>query len=412
MNILYIDHYAGSPHHGMEYRPFYLAREWTRAGHRVTIVAASQSHLRARQPEVEGDCARESAEGVEFLWLKTPPYEGNGVARVLNIIAFLRQLGRWRQWLSFAPDVVIASSTYPADIGAASRIARHHGATLVWEVHDLWPLSPMELGGMSRMHPFIVWMQRAEDRACRTADVVVSILSKADRHLMEHGMSASKFVHVPNGIDPDEWRSEMSMGLPAAHAEAIAAARRRGDLLIGYAGSHGVANALEVALAAAALLQEAPVTWLFVGGGPEKSSLQQRVARGELKRVVLLEPVPKSSIPAFLAAMDVLYIGWQRQPLYRFGISPNKLMDYMMAGRPVIHAVEAANDPVAEAGCGLTIAPEDPEALAAAVGDMIRLDAAERRRLGAAGRSYVEAGHLYPYLAKRFLDAVTARRRH
>jgi hypothetical protein len=70
------------------------------------------------------------------------------------------------------------------------------------------------------------------------------------------------------------------------------------------------------------------------------------------QRGSLLPPIPKAQIPAFLAAIDIAYIGWQRVPIYRFGIAPNKLMDYMMAGCAVLHSVEAGNDPVAEAGCG------------------------------------------------------------
>ncbi len=413
MNILYINHYAGGPDWGMEYRPFYLAREWVRAGHGVTVVAASQSHVRARQPATSGRFTRDTVEGVRYVWCATPSYRGNGVGRVVNIAAFLRRLGQWRQWLDAKPDVVIASSTYPADFGPARRIARQHGATLVWEVHDLWPLSPIELGGMPRWHPFIVWMQRCEDAACAAADLVVSILPKADVHLRAHGMAADKFVHVPNGIDPGEWSDDAesaSPGLPAPHAAAIAAARGRGDLLVAYAGAHGVANALDALLDAAALLRDEPVTWLLVGSGPQKAALAERVQRDGLRGVVLLEPVPKAAIPALLRTMDVLYIGLQREPLFRFGISPNKLMDYMMAARPVICAIAAGNDPVAEAGCGETIAPEDPQALAAAVRRLRAIPAEARERMGRAGRAYVEAHHTYPVLARNFLDAVVERR--
>ncbi len=81
-----------------------------------------------------------------------------------------------------------------------------------------------------------------------------------------------------------------------------------------------------------------------------------------LQNIYFIDPVKKEQIPALLQWFDVAYIGWRRQPLYRFGIAPNKLMDYMMAARPVLHAVEAGNDPVGEAGCGLTIEPEDPQA--------------------------------------------------
>ncbi len=236
MNILYLNHYAGAPAYGMEYRPYYLAREWVRAGHRVTIAAASQSHVRSRQPVVQGRFTRETIDGVDYVWCDTPAYQGNGVGRVVNIVTYLRRLRQWRQWLTQPPDVVIASSTYPADIGSAAAIARRHRATLVWEVHDLWPLSPIELGGMSPRHPFIVWMQHAENRACREADVVVSMLPKADAHLLEHGMAASKFAYVPNGIDPEEWADDAATPLPAAHRAAIDAARARGHLLVAYAG--------------------------------------------------------------------------------------------------------------------------------------------------------------------------------
>jgi glycosyltransferase involved in cell wall biosynthesis len=410
LNILYINHYAGGPAYGMEYRPYYLAREWVRAGHTVTIVAASQSHVRNRQPATREHFERETVDGIDFVWCKTPPYHGNGIGRVVNIAVFLRRLGQWRRWLQGRPDVVIASSTYPADIRAARRLARRHGAILVWEVHDLWPLSPIELGGMSRLHPFIVWMQHAENVACRDADIVVSMLPKADAHLREHGMAQGKFVYVPNGIDPEEWGEVPAPLLPQPHSEAVGAARASGHLLVAYAGSHGVANALDSMLDAAALMRNEAVTWLLVGGGPQKPALQRRVADEGLDNVVMLDAVPKAAIPALLRQMDVLYLGLQREPLFRFGISPNKLMDYMMAARPVVCAIDAGNDLVGDAGCGTTIAPEDPVALAAAVRAMQKMSLNERDRVGLAGRAFAEQHHVYAVLAQRFLDAIGARR--
>ena len=406
MNILYINQYAGGPAYGMEYRCYYLAREWVRAGHHVTIVSASYSHVRRCQPSMSGSFTEEMVDGVRFVWCATPEYGGNGLGRVINILGFLRRLGQWRRWLAVKPDVVIASSTHPLDIYAARRIARRHGARLVWEVHDLWPLSPIELGGISPWHPFIMLLQSAENAACRDADVVVSMLPKADDHLRRHGMADEKFVYVPNGVDPAEWGDGAITPLPPAHAATVAAARERGHLLLAYAGSHGVANALDSMLDAAALTLEEPITWLLIGGGPEKAALQRRVATERLSNVILLEPVPKAAIPALLRAMDVLYIGWQRQPLYRFGIGPNKLMDYMMAAVPVIHAVEAANHAVDDAGCGVTIEPENPALLADTVRRFARLEPAERQQMGLAGREFVESSHLYPMLANRFLDAM------
>jgi len=107
-----------------------------------------------------------------------------------------------------------------------------------------------------------------------------------------------------------------------------------------------------------------------------------------------------------LAGVDIAYIGWQRVPIYRFGIAPNKLMDYMMAGRAVLHSVEAGNDPVAEAGCGVTVAPQDARAVADGLLTLARLAPAARQQMGERGRAYVMERHTYPVLARRFLDAL------
>jgi glycosyltransferase involved in cell wall biosynthesis len=122
--------------------------------------------------------------------------------------------------------------------------------------------------------------------------------------------------------------------------------------------------------------------------------------------VTLLPPIPKAQIPAFLAQIDIAYIGWQRVPIYRFGIAPNKLMDYMMAGCAVLHSVEAGNDPVAESGCGLTVAPENPQAVADGLRRLAALPAAERLAMGERGRAFVLAHHSYPVLAQRFIAAI------
>ncbi len=408
MNILLINHYAGSPHHGMEFRPYYLAHEWVRAGHRVQIVAASFSHLRSHQPEVGAVPRDEVIDGIAYRWLPTPGYPSNGVARVRNILAFLSRLLRESRRLAaeFAPDVVVASSTYPMDIWVARRIARLARARLVYEVHDLWPASPIELGGMSRWHPFILLCQKAEDDACRDADVVVSMLPKVADHLAAHGLDLRKLHVVPNGISLDEWQgaSEPLRGELAAHLERE---RGAGRTIVCYAGSHGLPNALDVLLDAAAMLRHAPLAFVLVGDGLEKPRLARRVHDEGLANVALFDPVPKAQIPTLLGAIDIAYIGWLRVPIYRFGIAPNKLMDYMMACCAVLHSVEAGNDPVAEAGCGLTVAPESPAAVAEGLRSLAAKTPAERRAMGERGRAFVLANHTYPVLARRFIEAVS-----
>ncbi|MGZ8318267.1 MAG: glycosyltransferase family 4 protein [Telluria sp.] len=406
MNILLINHYAGSLMHGMEYRPYYLAREWVRLGHRVRIAASSRSHIRAQAPQMRGQARLdETIDGIEYTWFDTPAYSGNGGARVLNMASFVFQLARNARELarSFDPDVVIASSTYPLDIWPARRIARLARARLLFEVHDLWPLSPMELGNHSRWHPFIMLLQAAENYACRHADAVVSILPKVRDHLEAHGMARHKLHIVPNGADPAEWLAEPP-ALQGQVGATLADLRAQGKFIIGYAGTHGLANALDTLLVAAARLGDERAAFVLVGGGPDKAQLEARARELRLANVHFCDPVAKQQVPALLQCFDVAYIGWQRQALYRFGISPNKLIDYMMAARPILHSVDAGNDPVLEAGCGLTVAPEDADAVARGVRSLMAMAPHERSALGQRGKNYALRNLSYPVLGQRFLN--------
>lgn len=408
MNIVLINHYAGSPALGMEYRPFYLAREWVRLGHDVTIVAASWSHLRSRQPLVAGDLEAEFVDGVRYVWLTAPPYHGNGVRRAANIATIMAKLFRYGRRLAdtYAPDLVIASSTYPTDNWPARRLAKRARARLVYEVHDVWPLSLIELGGMSPRHPFCLAMQWGEDYAYRQADKVVSMLPCTREHMENHGMAPDKWAYVPNGVDPDEWARD-PLELPATHADFFERLRRDGQFIVGYAGSHGVANDLRPFVEAAESLNSRGVTHVLVGQGPEKAGLERIAADRGVDNVVFLPPVPKASVPTLLGSFDVAFVSWRRQPIARLGVSHNKTFDYMMAARPILYAVEAGNDPVAETGAGISIEPESATAIVNGVIEFTRMSAQERAEMGAKGRAFALAHHTYPVLARSFLEAVT-----
>lgn len=391
----------------MEFRPYYLAREWVRMGHKVQIVAGAYSHIRARQPKMPLGVRwlDEILDGIAYRWYATPSYRGNGVGRVYSMVSFLWHLWRNGKALArdFKPDVVIASSTYPMDIWPARRIAKAAGARLVFEVHDLWPLSPMELGGMSKWHPFILWVQMAEDYAYRHADKVVSMLPKAQPYMQARGMAAKKFFYVPNGVDEEEWTAPHS--LPAEVVQHLQKIRGKGLPIVGYSGTHGLANALDDLLSAAQRL-EGRAEVVLVGTGPERERLLARVREEHLSNVHMLPAVAKQAVPNLLEAFDITFIGSTANPLYRFGISPNKLMDYMFAAKPVVMAIDAGNDPVGESGCGITVRAGDVEAIIQAVLRLTELSTVERETMGQAGRAFILRNQTYAQLAQRFLDAV------
>jgi len=406
MKILLINHYAGSPELGMEFRPYYMAREWINTGHDVLIVAASNSHVRSTQPVFRGTYNEENIDGVNYLWIKTPAYKGNGIKRSYNMLCFIiriyQHIGKIVR--KFDPDAVIASSTYPADIYPAREIAKKAKAKLIYEVHDLWPLSPIELGGMSRKHPFIIFMQWAENFAYKHVDKVVSMLPKTKEYMMEHGMKSEKWNYVPNGIVMSEWQNKVHE--TSLLQKKLLEYKNKYDLMIGYTGAHGVANALEYLLDAANILKKKNFLFVFIGTGSEKDKLKALSARMQLSNTRFFDPVPKNDIPEILSCLDILYIGLQKQSLFRFGISPNKLIDYMMSGKPVIQAIESGNDIVTDANCGISVEAANPKAIADAVLKLKCLPKEKLKMMGKNGKDFVRKNHDYHILADQFIKII------
>lgn len=194
--------------------------------------------------------------------------------------------------------------------------------------------------------------------------------------------------------------------LPDQHEQLLHQLRSNGKFIVGFAGAHGIANSLYAAIDAIALLADQDVVFVLTGTGPEKDKLIAYAKERQVSNVYFLPAVHKQVIPALLAKMDVLYIGLQRESLFRFGISPNKLFDYMMAGKPVVQAIDAGNNIVAEANCGLCAEPDNKEEIGRAIMTLKGMTPSEREQLGQNGKDYVLANHTYGVLAERFLKVM------
>ena len=220
---------------------------------------------------------------------------------------------------------------------------------------------------------------------------------------MEHGLKPEKYICIPNGIVRADW--EKPMANPPVYYDLLKQFHDEGYFLIGYTGAHGIANALDSFVEAGEKLRDEKIKLIMVGPGPERERLAQKVIDMNLRGTVeMLQPVKRDQMPELLSQMDALYVGLQRQPLFRFGVSPNKLMDYMMAAKPVIFAIEAGNDMVADAQCGISIAPEDSAAIAQAAKKLASLPKEELDAMGRRGKEYILRNNEYDVLSKKFLD--------
>jgi glycosyltransferase involved in cell wall biosynthesis len=396
--IWIVNQYAGSPRHGMEYRHYHLARALVARGHRVVVITGTRSHLFTRPPDVSRAFTLETIDGITYCWVDGPGYErAISLGRILNMAAFALRLLRLPVAKLPRPDAILVSSPSLFPLPVAARWARRFGARFAFEVRDIWPLTLRELGGLSTRHPLVLLMQWLEDFGYRSADVVVSVLPAAAGHMRSRGMDPAKFHYLPNGIDLDGRRN-------GAAPDIVRAAIRPGAFTVGFVGTLGRANVLETLVDAARLLEPDGVQVVVVGHGPEREQLVARA--GAASNVAFVGPIPKEQVAPALALFDACYVGYRRSSLYRFGVSPNKLYDYMAAGRPVLFAADAANQPVREADCGRTVPPEDPQALADAIRWLAAAPSDERERLGANARAYVAEHHDYTRLADRLAEVL------
>lgn len=398
-----LNHYAAEPGGVGGTRHFHLAEGLPRYGWSASIIASSVELNSGRQRLSPEEMRRlDDCGGVKFLWVRVPEYTGNGGGRMLNMLAYslrvllpsyTRELPR--------PDVVVGSSVHPIAALSGALLARRFAVPFVFEVRDLWPQTLIDLGRLksnSLVAKAMAWLERW---LYRRADKIIVLLPRAVDYIGPLGIDTDKIVWIPNGVD----LSLFSRGNEQA-------ADRNDEMTLMYFGAHGQANALETLVDAMAQVRErAPersIRLRLIGDGPAKAELISRASRLGLDETIIVfeAPVPKHRIPALAAEADAFVLSVLDRPaLYRYGISMNKLFDYLAAERPVIIASAAVNNPVEDAQCGLTVRPDDPDALAGAIIMMAALPVAERRAMGERGRRHVEDNYGYQRLAAR-LSAV------
>lgn len=398
MRIWIINQNAGAPSDPTGTRHFTLARQLIRRGHEALIVASSFCHKTRHETRLgRGQLfQRENIEGVPYLWLKAPAYQGNGAARVWNMAVFA-----WRVWRKTGlsgerlPDVIVGSSPPLFAAYAAERLAAQFGIPFVLEVRDVWPETLVELGRISTRHPFIRVLRQIERHLYRRASAIVSLLPAIEDHIAANGGAGKPTIWLPNGVDTE-------MIPPMSNPPSS------GTFTIAYAGSHGLSNSLETILQCAQIVQQDPrgvdVRFRLIGDGPDKVRLQEFARRQGLANVRFDPSIGKSDIYRELAKADAFIAALRNSALYRFGQSMNKLYDYMAMGRPIILAVPPMIEPISQAHAGLVVPAEDPVAMAKAVLQLRQLQPRERQQMGQRARDAVLQKHNSGHLAAKLED--------
>lgn len=394
-----LNHYAQIPGGAGGSRHYSLARHLVRHGWEATVIAASTEHESGGQRREDVvKCAAEECDGFRFVWVRAPDYQGNGLGRVRNMLSYTRRVLDPSTTRGLAkPDAVIGSSVHPLAAWAGARLAKRHGVPFLFEVRDLWPQTLIDMGSISPNGFAARALRKLELSLYEQADRVLVLLPHADRYIVPLGIPAEKIVWLPNGVELE--------GYPEPDPPAIGS-----TFNLMYFGAHGQANGLDNILRAMGIVQARAdmqhVHLRMIGDGPLKTRLQGVADELGLRNVSFEDAVPKSAIPKLASEADAFLFNLIDAPVFRFGISSNKLFDYMAAGRPIVFGCDSSNNPVEEAGAGISVPPADPQALSNAVCDLVNSPPERRETMGAAGRAYVVSNHSFSSLAGKLAEVL------
>ena len=395
-NIWIINQYCGSKVHGMNFRSWYFAKELKKKGYNPHIISASYSHLFYKLPITKGKFTLEDVDGIPFTWVKVSKYKGSqSIGRVLVMIQFMLNLFFLPKKKLKNPDVIIVSSLSPLPIINAYLWSIKYKAKLIFEVRDIWPLSLVEIGGFSKLNPLVLFFGWFEKFAYKKADKVISLLPNAKQHMESRGMNKDKFVHIPNGLNLEEMKKSKELD------KSISNLIPKKKFIVGYTGSLGASNAMEYLIEASNQLENNEnIHFVIFGKGQHLEKLKNNAKNN----VSFLGQIDKSQIQSAISFFNVCYIGWHNHPLYRFGISPNKIFDYMYGGKPIIHSVNTFNDFVQIAEAGISIPPENPKEIANVVSEISKLEDEKLKEWGENGKKYVEENHTFSHLTELLIS--------
>lgn len=383
MRLLLVHQSFSSPNEPGGTRHFEFARRLVEDGHQVTVVGGALSYLTGERIGAGGGWVTEqTVEGVRILRAYTYPSLHRSFSwRVFAFFTFM--LASFVTALKAGPaDLVMGTSPPIFPAVSAWVVSRLRRRPYLLEVRDLWPEFAIDLGVLR--HPVLIALSRWLERFLYSHAVHLLVNSPAYRdYLIGKGVPPDRITLIANGVDPAMFDPDATGG-PIREAWAP-----NGEVVVTYAGALGMANDIPTILDAADRLRHHPhIRFFLVGDGKERPNLERMARERQLANVTFAGPRRKSEMADILAASDICLATLQNIPMFRTTY-PNKVFDYMAAGRPTVLAIDGVIREVVEAsGGGVFVPPGDSAALAEAVLSLAQ-DPQRRRQMGAAARAYV-----------------------
>lgn len=400
MNIWCISKYASIPKFGAAARLFYLAKEFANKNNEVLLITSDSNHL-CEFPDSDRRFNLDKQDGVDICWIKTKKYlKTASIARILSWFDFEIGLFSLNRKGFSKPDVVLVSSLSLLSIVYGYYLKRRYGAYLVFEIRDIWPLTLVAEGGFSRWHPLSIFLGLIEKFGYKKADLIVGTMPRLDLHV-ENIIGQPKVVFCsPLGLDCSQVSSlEIAPELDPYFPDD--------KIVVGYAGSMGTSNALEPFISCIEQLSEnTQVHFVLVGDGDMKSSYINRLKPKD--NVTFVSKIKQEKVQYFLSKCDVLYLSTHDSEIWEYGQSMNKVVQYMLSGKPVVASYSGYESMLNEAKSGVFIPSNNTGLLKSALLEYTAMNQVKREEIGRRGTKWIIENRMYSKLAEQYLNRIKA----
>lgn len=399
-SILILGKYATTEKEGFETRTTELAYQFVKNGYSTTIVTSNSNHL-ASFPKFDKIFNYKKYKQVDFWWIKGIQYKGSGSwKRIISWIDFeiksILLLYRLKKH-----DVIIATSLSLLSILTGILYKKIWKVKLIFEVRDIWPLTLIEDGKYSRLNPLIIFLSLIERVGYRYSDYIIGTMPNLKKHVANVvGKNHSNKVGcIPFGIHLNE--SNIDKTRPPNEIKDI-----EGKFKIGYAGSIGISNALDNFIEAIRLIEKIHSHMHFYILGDGALLNKYRLELQDSENITFTGRIERSLVHSYLENMDVLFFSAQPNKIWEYGWSPNKLIDYMRAKKPIIAAYDGYKSILNEAGCGIFIKAGCTNSILSALIKMYELPSHERRTMGDKGYDWIIKEREWSIIGKEYLKII------
>lgn len=375
MNIWLINHYGVPLKYWPGNRTPQFAKYLLKTGHHVRVIAASTMHNSDTNLITDDESFREEiVDGILYTFIKCHQYSGNNIKRIFNMLEFPFKLNGVYEQFDGKPGVVLGSSLTPFACVEAIRIARHYKVKSVVEIRDLWPETAVAYGIIKDNNPVLIPMRMFEKKLYQAADEVIFTMKGGYDYIKERGWTKTipqeKVHYINNGVDLELFdynKEHYRIDDADLHDDSI--------FKVIYTGSIRFVNDLGKLLDVAKKIKNSKIKFLIWGKGDDLPALEQRVVDENIRNVVFKGYIDKKYIPYITSCADLNLMHGKNSPILRFGMSPNKMFDYMAAGKPILTDFSGRYNPTVQCGAGIDIENPTVENIVKAIDDFANMDA-------------------------------------